>query len=278
MVSKKQETGEKITIEALQTGILQVGLLGKTPLVYNRMSEKVKQGLLNPKAPGIARGTKAEQAAAGPKHNMLEEFRLSAHCLVSSQEPSLLAFPASGVKKAMMTAALEMPGSNKTQIGRLVWVPGEYLPVFGVPQLRVDVVRMANKEHTPDVRTRACIRQWATIVEVQFVEPLLAHQAITNLLSAAGLIVGLGDYRQEKGAGDFGTFDVVDLADPRLKAIVKAGGREAQIAALADPAFYDDESRSLFEWWAQNAPAQSALQGASISVRERGNSKKAVLV
>lgn len=256
MAGKAKAEEGTIVIESIQSGSLSVGLIGKTPLIFNRMAEKVRQQLLVPERG--RRTTNAERKASGPKHNPLREYRDSPYRMEDEHAPTLLAIPASAVKRALADAALDIPGARKAQIGRLVWVPGEYLPLFGTTQLKMDVVRMADINHTPDVRTRACARQWAAIVEIQFVEPLLDRTGIVNLLAAAGRIVGIGDGRQQKGALDFGLFDVVDLTDPRLKAIVDRGGREAQIAALADPTFYDDEARALYEWWLEGASADAA--------------------
>lgn len=252
-----------IVVAALLTGSVTVALIGQTPLIFNRMSEKVRRGLLDPDAPGVKRGTIAERAAAGPKHNPLAEYQGSPYRTATPDDASLLAIPAASVKRAMADVALDLPGTRKAQIGRLVWCPGEYLPVFGIPQLRMDVVRMADPSHTPDIRTRACIRQWATIVEVQFVEPLLKQTAIVNLLAAAGRIIGIGDGRQQKGALNFGQFDVVGLDDARLQGIIKTGGRAPQQRAMVDPAFYDDESRELYEEWARNHSTEIAAMSTN---------------
>jgi hypothetical protein len=69
-----------------------------------------------------------------------------------------------------------------------------------------------------------------------------------SLLANAGVIVGIGDFRQEKGRGSFGTFavsgdDLGDWADDW--AAITAEGRLVQEAALDAPDVADDETAEL---------------------------------
>jgi hypothetical protein len=130
-------------------------------------------------------------------------------------------------------------------------VKGYTLPLWGVPQLYMTVVRSADIRKTPDIRTRAILPQWATIVPASFVRGKLNEQSIYNLYASAGLTCGLGDGRQEKGTMDFGSFKVVNLDDPEFLEIQATGGREAQDAALAEPTYYDADSQELLEWYAE---------------------------
>ena len=93
----------------------------------------------------------------------------------------------------MATAALETKGTNKTQIGRLVWVKDYTCDLYGVPELFMSVVRSADMNRTPDVRTRALLREWCLPVTIQFVKPQMTENAILQLLSNGGIIVGVGE-------------------------------------------------------------------------------------
>src|SRR5688572_5130381 len=126
---KAKEKDETIVVTEVHEGRVDAVLVGRSPLLLHRMSEKAKRELLFPSG----RKTSADKAA-NMKHNPLEEFRASAHQLPSG--PTLLGFQAAGVKRAIASAALDLPGSaSKAKIGRLVWAPGEYLPVYGVPRI-----------------------------------------------------------------------------------------------------------------------------------------------
>jgi hypothetical protein len=155
----------------------------------------------------------------------------------------------SAIKGAMMTAALDLPGAKKAQIGRLVYVYGDYTPIFGVPKLFMSVTRSADMNKTPDIRTRAIVPEWVALITLSYVVPMLNATSIGNLISAAGITAGIGDWRPEKGKGTYGQFRVSNIDDPEFKRIVKIGGRKAQEMALENPGLYNEDTERLFSWY-----------------------------
>lgn len=247
-MAKTKENDDIIVVTEVMKGSVDAVLVGESPLVLNRMSEKAKRILLLPSP----RMTSADKAA-NQKHNPMEEFRASADRLPHG--PTLLAIKASAPKKAIASAALDLPGSaSKAKIGRLAWVPGEYLPVYGLPQIFMEVVRMKDINRTPDIRTRVIIARWAIPIRVNFVEPILNPTTIIKLLSAAGLYIGVGDGRNEKGSLTFGQFQVMSTAQAQKDKDVKsifAQGRSEQTKAMANPEPYDDQTAELLSWFTQ---------------------------
>lgn len=246
-MAAKKNTASPDTISdilTVSTGSIDCYIVGTTPIILNRMSEKAKHELLMPKG----RKTQAERATS-LKHIPLEEFRASAYTISDERSPTLLAHKATAFKKAICTAALDMPGAKKSQIGRLTFVAGEFVNIYGVPKLHMAITRSADMNKTPDVRTRATVPEWACVLRVSFVQPLIRAQAVVNLLAAAGITMGVGDWRQEKGSGSYGQFRIVDKDDPDFHRIVKAGSRAEQVAAMANPTCYDDETTELFSWF-----------------------------
>jgi len=239
MAVKKAEAGT-IHIDALKQGRVTLRMIGTTPLYFNAMSAKAKRTLL------IGGGKKTAAERKELKHDPEQEFRDSVYRLPSG--PTLLGFPAPGVKGAMATAALETPGVTKTSVQRLIFLPEQKIKVWGKPFLKMDVVRSADMARTPDVRTRAFLPRWCAEVDIAFVRPTLSVHSVVSLLSNAGVIVGIGDFRQEKGRGSYGTFSVAgdDLGDwSDYWSEVTAEGRAVQEAAMADPEFADDETAEL---------------------------------
>lgn len=233
-----------IEIIEVNQGRAEFCILGTTPLVLNRMSEKAKHELLMPRG----RKTVVERATT-LKHQPLEEYRASAHRLSDEAAPTYLAILATAFKGAMKTAALDLPGARKAQIGRLVYVESDYVGIYGVPQLFMAIVRSADMNKTPDVRTRAILPRWACRLVVQFVQPLMRAQAVANLLAAAGFTAGVGDGRPEKGAMSYGQFKIVAADDPEFLDVIRSGNRAAQQAAIVAPTCYDDETTELLEWF-----------------------------
>ena len=239
MALKKAEAGT-LHIDALKQGRVTLRMIGNTPLYFNAMSVKAKRTLL------IGGGKKTAAERKELKHDPEAEFRDSVYRLPGG--PTLLGFPAPGVKGAMATAALETAGVTKTSVQRLIFLPQQKVPVWGVPMLKMDVVRSADIAKTPDVRTRAFLPRWCAEVDIAYVMPTLSAHSIVSLLSNAGAIVGIGDFRQEKGRGSFGTFRVIGEgdSDPEWDDLM-AEGREAQEAAMAMPEAADDDTAELMD-------------------------------
>lgn len=243
----KKNDSMNVEVLEVQRGELAFCVLGTTPLILNRLSEKAKRELLLPK------GRKStSDKASSLKHNPLAEFRSAAHWLANPAD-TLLGIPTTAFKGAMMTAALDMPGLSKAAIGRHVYVAADYVGVYGIPKLHMTPVRSADMNRTPDIRTRVIVPEWAATVRVTFVKPILREKIVANLFAAAGIIAGVGDFRPEKGKGAYGQFELVGADDKRFKDIVKAGGRPAQVQAMDNAEPYDDESRELLGWFASEA-------------------------
>lgn len=244
MATKKSADSGEIQIIEINTGTITVAVVGTTPLILNRMAEKAKHELLLPKG----KKTAAEKASS-LKHDPLAEFRASPVRLRDDSASTLLALPSTAFKGAMRTAALDLPGAKKSQIGRLTYIPGEFVGIYGVPEVFSTIVRSADMNRTPDVRTRCIVPKWAAVLSITFVRPIMREQAIANLLAAAGITVGVGDFRPEKGAGNYGQFEVVGADDPRLLEIMAVGGRVAQLEAMDNPEAYDEDTEELLSWF-----------------------------
>ena len=222
-----------LDIEELEMESIDVYLEGRTALFVNRMTAKAKSTLLI----GGRKKTAADKAVI--KHNPLEEFVESMYVQEGFHEHSHVLFPSLAVKGAMSTAALATPGVFKTDVSRLVFMPSEHIPIFGVPRLRMDVARMADAKRTPDIRTRAYFPRWATVVRIEYATVSLSRTSVLNLLTNGGLIAGIGDQRQERGKGNFGTFRV---ANEIPKDMLDGG---AQWDAIQNPVPANQETAEL---------------------------------
>ena len=236
----KKTTTDALHIDALKQGRVTLRMIGATPFYFNAMSAKAKRSLL------LGGGKKTAAEKREIKHDPEQEFRDSVYKMQSG--PTLLGFPAPGVKAAMATAALETAGVTKTSVNRLIFLPEQRIKIWGKPLLKMDVVRSADMNKTPDVRTRAFLPEWCAEVDIAFVTPTLSAHSIVSLLSNAGAIVGIGDFRQERGKGSYGTFVVAgdDLGEHEGHwKHVTAQDRIVQQKALAEPEYADDETAEL---------------------------------
>jgi hypothetical protein len=239
MAIKKAEAGE-LHIDALKQGRVTLRMIGTTPFYFNAMSAKAKRTLL------IGGGKKTAAERKELKHDPEQEFRDSVYRQAVGD--TLLCFPAPGVKGAMATASLETAGVTKSSVNRLIFLPQQRINMWGKPFLKMDVVRSADMAKTPDVRTRAFLPRWCAEVEIAFVMPTLSAHSVVSLLQNAGVIVGIGDFRQEKGRGGYGTFAVsgADMGDwQEMWDEITAEARAVQQAAMDTPETADDETAEL---------------------------------
>jgi hypothetical protein len=243
-MATKQSSENTVSITAVQSETIRIAVIGTSPLIFNRMAEKARQQLLM----GAGKKTAAEKAGQA-KHDPLAEYRASPYRMRNDDAPTMLGFPSSAFKGAMETAALETPGAKKAQVGRLISVSWDNVAVYGVPKIFCSITRSADMAKTPDVRTRAILPEWAAVIDVSFVTPTLRAPMVMTLLANAGIVSGIGDWRQEKGAGNFGAFRVVDPSDEEFQRILKFGGRAAQQKAIDNPQPFDQETAELLSWY-----------------------------
>lgn len=269
MAAKKKNEAQEINVVKVDRGQVNFCILGRTPIILNRMSQKAMKELLFP-----AKKTRASRAL-NLKHIPFEEYNDSPYKSAGDDSPTLIEHLASSFKASMRGAALDIDGVAKSEIGRLTWVEGDRVSIYGVPQMFMSIVRQAGINKTPDVRTRAIIPEWACYLTVYYVKPKLNATAVTNLLIAAGLTQGVGDWRNEKGSGSYGAFDIVSHDDETFQRIIKTGGREAQVDAMANPSFYDEETAELYTWFQEELVARGKEeQVAAKKAAEKASKKK----
>lgn len=241
-----------ISVVPLKRASVKLRIIGTTPMFQNRMAAKAQQQLLV----GSRKKSKADRAAI--KHDPMREYRDSAE--IQPGGPTALGLKVIAVKAAMCTAALETPGLTKTGTQRLLFMPGDFVPLYGTPQLRMDVVRSADINKTPDIRTRCYLPKWGAEISISFIIPQLSVSGIVALLCNAGVLVGVGDFRQEKGKGAFGSFRVLGEGekDAEWDDLIKNHARKAQLAALEKPAYADATTEDLMEFFHAEVKRRSA--------------------
>ncbi len=242
-----------LSIKPMDTRQIEVNLIGQGGMYMNSMSAKAMRDLLL----GGKKKTAAERAST-LKHNPRTEFASSAY-YAAKDAPTMLGFPASGFKAAMAQAALVTDGIKKSDVQKLLYVVGDIAPIWGVPFLRMDVVRNSDINRTPDVRTRAFLPEFATTLTLRYTAPNFTQQSAVNLLVNAGIVCGIGDFRQEKGKGNFGLFRVVAADDPDLIRIKAEGDRAAQEAAMDAQTPYDQTTAELLDYFDSEVQARELV-------------------
>lgn len=249
--AKKDEVAE-IKVAPLRRASVKLRIIGTTPLFQNRMPNKVKELLLV----GARKKTRVERLDI--KHDPVDEYRNSMEILPSG--PTALGLRVVAAKGSMCTAALDTPGVTKSATQRLLFMPGDLVPLYGTPQLRLDVVRSADINRTPDIRSRAYLPKWGAELDVQFIFPQLSVASVVALLCNGGVLAGVGDYRQEKGKGAFGSFRVLGEGekDDEWSDLVKNHGRRPQEAAIKSPVYANKDTEDLMEFYDSEVKRRAA--------------------
>ncbi|MER9710167.1 hypothetical protein NKJ13_07845 [Mesorhizobium sp. M0174] len=209
----KKEVG--IELPPLKIDLMEVTLIGDSPLIVHAWSPKAKREMLD-KQMKAAKGAKE---AKDPK----ADFEASMYRLADGG----YGFPSVAFKAAAVTAGTSVAGITKIQARQAFHILGEDADIRGAfdgsvsrvnlcrieggaPQMREDMVRVGMG--TADLRYRAEFPKWHTKILVRFNQNVLSPPQILNLLNTGGFAVGVGEWRPEKD-GQYGLFHVATERD-----------------------------------------------------------------
>lgn len=192
-----------VTLPPLRIETIKVTLIGDTPLIVHRWSEKAKKQMLDKQMKKASPGKEAK--------NPEQDFKDSLYVLPDGG----YGFPIIGFKAAAVTACTSIGGMTKVAARQAFHVDGEYARIEGdEPTMREDMVKIAMG--TADIRYRGEFKNWWTQIEVRFNANVMSGEQILNLLQTAGFAVGVGEWRPERD-GQYGRFHVASEAE--LKAL-----------------------------------------------------------
>ena len=268
MARKPKE--EKIVTEIQEIGTNHVGynVLGTSPLIVHRYPFKAWQELVLP-------SRKENRAALEQtlKHMPVEEYRECFYRNRDDKRPTLFHLPNGMFAGALAQAGVDVPGAARATLQRLTRVVDINIDLYGIPELFCAMVRNSGMNRAPDVRTRPIFPQWACRITVRYCVPQLTERNITHLMGAAGMIVGVGDWRGERG-GPYGAFKVVEDGNPEFEQIVKKQGRKPQTEVYNHPIFHDEDTTQLMTWFEQELARREQDQHPT-QRRHRGRNGKA---
>lgn len=242
MAKRAKKTDTQVEVQEIKTQEITFNLLGEN-LIMNRYAAKAWRELLFPSVKVNRAGL--EQSL---KHDPVAEFRDAMYRCRDTKAKTLIHLPNGAVKGALASAALDIPGTAKAKIERLTQVVDVNIELYGIPQLFCAMVRNSDQNHTPDVRTRPIFPEWCAKVTVNYVSNILSQRTVANLLGAAGVIVGIGDWRPQKG-GPYGKFRLVGDNDRAFQNIIKNQARAAQQKAYDVPIHFDPDTAELMAWF-----------------------------
>lgn len=206
MTTKKAPTTgatDTIHISRIEAETLRVPILGTTPLICHRFSEKAKRQMLD-----AMQGRKSPKEPKDPE----AEYRAAFYRFKDSTDDGPFGAPVIAFKDASVGGARYYAQLTMTGLRQCLFFRGEVgadsqmlARIDGEPRMREDVVRV-NRGGT-DLRYRPEFPEWTTTIEVTYVKSMLTRDSVLSLIDAGGLGVGIGEWRPEKG-GDFGCYRI----------------------------------------------------------------------
>lgn len=213
MAKVKKKTDTKIELERLVEGILDIPIVGLTPVIPHRWSEKAKRSM-----PGHPDKDKVKKT----KELRNPEQEADACLYKMGKKNEKIGMPATAFKAATVGACRFFDEPSIVQCKQLVFVQGEgpeqLVEISGTKELREDMPR--NSGGNCDLRYRYYIHDWKATLRIRFVPALISPDSICALVDAAGR-GGVGDWRPSSPKSQTGTFGTFRVDDDREVKVVK---------------------------------------------------------
>lgn len=182
-----------VQIKALNIQLITLNIIGDSPLIVHKWSEKAKKQMLD---------KQMKKASVSKEAKNPEE--LYEECLYHHPDGGF-GFPTIGVKAAAVSACSQVDGLTKVDARAAFHIDGELVKIEGTPEPREDMVKIAMG--TADIRFRAMFPTWSSQFDVKYNASVFSAEQIFNLFNVAGFGVGIGEWRPQRN-GSFGRFHV----------------------------------------------------------------------
>ena len=202
----------EVSITAINIQHATIKLVGDSPLIVHKWSEKAKKEILD----------KQMKKAKTKGHNVKDpvcDFIDSIYWLDGEPEEKTehgftqalqngarFGFPSTAFKAAAVSAGYRSGVTkDKVSMNAAFHIDGEFVEIHGVPEMREDMVRVGMG--VADIRYRGEFKDWFAIFDVKYNASALSLEQLVNLFNLGGFACGIGEWRAEKG-GAFGMFHV----------------------------------------------------------------------
>lgn len=203
---KDTKVADQIQIQQIQSETIAIPIVSTSPLIVHNFSDKSKRQMLE-----AQQGKKSMKEARDPEAEYLAAF----YRIATDDGEEKYGFPVTAFKAATVGAARFWKGLKMTELRQFMFFHGIYTPadqqqlvqINGEPKMREDVVRLGGMSRSADLRYRPEFTEWSAELDVTYVKSALARDSVLSLIDAAGMGIGVGEWRPEK-KGEFGTFQI----------------------------------------------------------------------
>lgn len=216
----------EINVRKLNLDVVNVTIVGDTPLIIHAWDEKAKREMLEKQqgkkvtakhgikipendfknslywlTPMPENGETSEEAA----RNLTEAFDKGAK----------FGFPCTGIKQSIISGAYRAGLDVKmTELRGTFFIEGatdastiDLAEIIGpYPESREDMVRVGGMSKSADIRYRAEFKEWRIPLKLKYMrDGKYSLQQILNMINYGGFCTGIGEWRPEKD-GQFGMY------------------------------------------------------------------------
>lgn len=190
---------QQINLDHIGSERILVPVIGTSPLIVHRFSEKAKRKMLD-----AMQGTKVTKEPKDPD----AEYKAAFYEFADGG----YGFPAIAFKAATIGGARFYSNVTMTALKQFLFFTGkvgldgqQLVTIEGDAHMREDVVTVGR--NGTDLRYRPQFTEWKTVLDVTYVNSMITRNSVLSLIDAGGLGVGVGEWRPEK-SGSFGTYRV----------------------------------------------------------------------
>ena len=211
-MTTKTTNEQVITIPALDIRTATVKIVGDSPLIMHKWSEKAKKEILDKQMKKAkSKGHDAKDPFADFISSMYwldgePENKTPEGFAAALEDGARFGFPSTAVKAAAVAAAYRAGiTKNMGSMKGAFHVIGEFVEINGEPVMREDMVKVGMG--VADIRYRGEFPEWWSSFTVRYNAAVLSLEQLINMINMGGFSCGIGEWRAEKG-GTFGSFHV----------------------------------------------------------------------
>lgn len=184
-----------LSVRAPNMATMEICIIGESPFVQNKFSEKAKQQIMATQAAGSTAGSK--------KTRKPKDFDQVCQDATHFSRQGWIGMAAPAFRKAMISACRTV-GFKMTLAKLAVFVkPDGYDRDDGMPLVRIygkwrrHDMAARNDNGSVDIRSRPMWENWAAKVTVRFDADIFTQTDIANLMVRVGMQVGVGEGRHD---------------------------------------------------------------------------------
>lgn len=208
MATKKETT---VFIPAINIQHATIKLVGDSPLIVHKWSEKAKKEILDNQ---MKKAKTKRHDAKDPVRDFIDSlYWLDGEPLEKTEDGFAYAiqhgarfgFPSTAFKASAVSAGYRSGVTkDKVSMNAAFHIDSEFVEIHGIPEIREDPVKIGMGA---DMRYRGEFKEWYAVVDVKYNASAISLEQLVNLFNLGGFACGIGEWRVEKG-GAFGMFHV----------------------------------------------------------------------